>query len=161
PFRAVEVAVIAGMGWRTIARILEAGPRPPSVVLHAEDDPGSLRAWLAGSGWSIEAEDLVAVGPRFAQACRAVAGVEPASGLDLWYGPHLSRRTDPLAAQWLARELARQQGIAAAAGGSAAGTGARSHVSFLQARLRLCPGAAPGYVEEGTGSAGRPQGDSC
>ena len=43
-FRRVDVAVIAGMGARTIAGILTRGPTPEVAVLHAQDDPPFLRS---------------------------------------------------------------------------------------------------------------------
>lgn len=158
-FRAVEVAIVAGMGWRTIASILSSGIRPAVAVLHADDDPGSLRVWLAANGWALDAEDLVA--HRLAQVCRAVPGVEHATDLTLRYGPHLLERRDPLARRYLGAQRDRQLRIAEAAGATPAGADARSHVRFLEARLRLWDGAPTGYGDEGTIPAGRPQGEAC
>lgn len=102
PFRHVDVAIIAGMGARTIARILEAGPRPKAVVLHAQDDPPTLRLWLARHGWRIEEERLAREAGRFAEVLRAVPGEETATGLHLAFGPRLLQSDDPLLAEHLA-----------------------------------------------------------
>lgn len=99
PFREVDVAVIAGMGARTIARVLERGPRPRvAAVLHAPDDPPVLRRWLAEHGWRIDAERLAPEAGRYAEVLRAVPGNEPSSDLILEYGPVLRERGDPLLA---------------------------------------------------------------
>jgi tRNA (adenine22-N1)-methyltransferase len=96
PFRHVDTAIIAGMGWKLIREILEAGPRPTTAVLHAADDPGALRAWLASHGWRIQAEALAPEARRFATVLRAVAGQEEATGLALEFGPRLIESgTDP------------------------------------------------------------------
>lgn len=94
-FREVDVAVIAGMGARTIAGILERGPTPRVAVLHAQDDPPLLRRWLAANGWAIEAEGLAPEANRFAEVIRAVRGHETAAGLELELGPRLLEGTDP------------------------------------------------------------------
>lgn len=96
PFRRVDVAVIGGMGAVTIAGILERGPRPAAAVLHAQDDPPRLRAWLAAHGWRIEAERLAPEAGRFAEIVRVAPGGETARGLDLAYGPRLLEGGDPL-----------------------------------------------------------------
>jgi len=96
PFRHVDIAIVAGMGALTIARILSAGPRPTrAVVVHAQDDPPVLRAWLAANGWRIDAEALAPEASRYAEVVRAVPGVEPASGLHLAFGPVLLAGDDP------------------------------------------------------------------
>lgn len=96
PFRSVPVAVIAGMGAHTIAHILNRGPRPQVVVLHAQDDPSRLRNYLAANGWRIEAEALAEEAGRHAEIIRAVAGTETATGLRLAFGPALLRDGHPL-----------------------------------------------------------------
>lgn len=96
PFRRVDVAIVAGMGARTIARILSEGPRPGTAVLHAQDDPPALRRWLAANGWRIVREGLAREAGRFAEVIVAVPGVEEASGLALEYGPRLLADGDPL-----------------------------------------------------------------
>jgi tRNA A22 N-methylase len=96
PFRHVDVAIIAGMGAHTIARILEAGPRPGAAVLHAQDDPVMLRLWLAGHGWRIEEERLAREAGRFAEVMRVVPGDETATGYELAFGPRLLQSDDPL-----------------------------------------------------------------
>ena len=96
PFRRVDAAIIAGMGWRTITRILAAVPSPPVAVLHAQDDPPALRTWLAGNGFRIEEERLAREARRFAEVLRVVPGREQATGLELFFGPRLLHSDDPL-----------------------------------------------------------------
>lgn len=95
PFREVPVAVIAGMGARTILGILDAGPRPGVLVAHAQDDPELLRVGLAERGWRLDAEALAPEAQGFAAVVRARPGVEDATGLHLALGPRLRERGDP------------------------------------------------------------------
>ena len=95
PFRKVDVAIIAGMGARKIMAILDAGPRPSTVVLHAQDDPALLRRYLATHGWHIEREGLAPEAGRYAEVIVAIAGIESASGKQLELGPRLLEGHDP------------------------------------------------------------------
>jgi len=107
PFRTVGCAVIAGMGWRTIARVLDDGPAPTVAVLHADDDPGALRRWLASHGWRIDAERLGAERQRVVCVVRAVRGVETATDLPLHFGPRLlDARSDPLLERYVSEQWA-------------------------------------------------------
>lgn len=137
PFRRVGTAIIAGMGARTIARILTAGPRPEIAVLHAQDEPGWLRCWLAGHGFAIDAEALAPEGNGFAEVVRAVPGAEPAVGLPLFYGPRLLASADPHLRPHLERQLAIETSIAATTAGRdpVAHATALGRVSFLRERL--------------------------
>lgn len=114
PFRRVDVAIIAGMGARTIASILQAGPRPAVAVLHAQDDPVTLRRWLAENGWRIDAEALAEEARRFAEVIRVRPGREDATGSWLDFGPRLLTDGHPLLARHLRQlhgyftELARE-----------------------------------------------------
>jgi len=112
PFRRVGVAIIAGMGAHTIARILSAGPRPQIAVVHAPDDPPTLRELLASAGWRIDDERAVPEGPRLAEIIRVVPGAEPATGPALRWGPKLAD-TPRLRAHYR-RQRDRLQAIAAA-----------------------------------------------
>ncbi len=136
-FRAVPVAVIAGMGAHTIARIVAAGPRPDVLIAHCPDDPGTLRALLTADGYRIDAEELEPEGPRFAHVIRFVPGVETASGLTLHYGPTLLASDGPHHAGWLRRERAHHARIAAATAGRAPQQHAEAaaHVAFLDGHL--------------------------
>lgn len=114
-FRAVDVAIIAGMGARTIAGILDAPPRPSMVIAHADDEPWTLRTWLAEHGWQIEAERLALQGDRFCELIRAVPGQEPARGVDLELGPCLLAGDDPLLRPWAEDARQRWRHLAAVA----------------------------------------------
>jgi tRNA A22 N-methylase len=94
PFRNVEVAIIAGMGARKIMAILDAGPRPQAVVLHAQDDPPLLRRYLASHGWRIEREGLAPEAGRYAEVMVAMPGIETTSGTRLALGPRLLEGDD-------------------------------------------------------------------
>lgn len=95
PFRALDVAIIAGMGAHTIAGILAEAPPLGSAILHAPDDPPTLRCWLAAHGWRIDAEGLAPEARRFAEVIRAVPGRETATGTRLALGPRLLEGDDP------------------------------------------------------------------
>ncbi|MCB9669348.1 MAG: tRNA (adenine(22)-N(1))-methyltransferase TrmK [Alphaproteobacteria bacterium] len=96
-FGPLGTAVIAGMGARTIARIVERGPPVARLVLHAQDDPPALRGWLATHGYRIVDEALAPEAGRFAEVVVAEPGEEPSSGLELELGPVLLTGRDPLA----------------------------------------------------------------
>lgn len=155
PFREVGTAVIAGMGWATIARIL-GGPTPVrAAVLHADDDPPSLRAWLAANGWRIDAEVLAPVSERagahrrLAEIVRAVRGSEPATDLELHYGPRLLAGSDPRLGEHLATARRRWERILEQCGSSAPAVTAEAgrHVAFLRERERLWNAAASGTMK--------------
>jgi tRNA A22 N-methylase len=105
PFRRVDVAIIAGMGAHTILGILDAGPRPGTVIAHAQDDPGALRRGLAARGWRIDAERIAPEGPRYAEVLRLVDGIEPSTDLVLEFGPKLLSGDDPYLREHLLRRL--------------------------------------------------------
>jgi tRNA (adenine22-N1)-methyltransferase len=117
PFRRVDVAIVAGMGAKTIARILSEGPRPSRAVLHAQDDPPALRRWLAANGWRIVREGLAREAGRYAEVSVVEPGEERATGFALDYGPRLLADGDPLLADhlgqvagWLAGLLRATEG---------------------------------------------------
>lgn len=135
PFRRVDVAIVAGMGADTIARILEGGPRPEvAVVVHAQDDPPRLRRWLAANGWRIDEERLAREAGRFAEVIRAVPGEEPARGLDLELGPRLVRGDDPLLAEHLAELERYYTALAAKTSASAP----HEHARFVARSEHVC-----------------------
>lgn len=138
PFRHVDTAIIAGMGARTIAAILAAGPPPTHVVAHADDDPALLRTLLASAGWQIEAEDLGWNGTRLAEVLRVRRGIEPHDGLVLHHGPILLSRTDLLARQHFERKLQHWRLIehVTLVHATERAHEAGQHARFLEAHLR-------------------------
>lgn len=96
-FGPLGTAVIAGMGWRTIARIIGRAPPVERYVLHAQDDPPALRRWLAANGFRIADEALAPEAKRYAEVVVAVPGEEAAHGPVLELGPVLLQGHDPLA----------------------------------------------------------------
>lgn len=138
PFREVPVAVITGMGARTIAGILERGPRPEVLIAHCPDEPAALRRYLAAHGWRIDAEGLAREGRRFAEVLRAIPGTEPATGLLLEHGPRLLEGDDPLLRPWLLHERGHWRSIGRQTAETApeAHAQAMRHVRFLDAHLQ-------------------------
>ena len=129
-------------GWRTIARIL-GGPTPVrTAVIHADDDPPSMRKWLAANGWRIDAEVLAdaATRPRprarLAEIILARPGVEATSGFELHYGPRLLASADSRLEAHLTHARLRWERIAIRSGGRR--PDALLHISFLLAREQLC-----------------------
>ena len=115
--RRADIAIIAGMGFRTIAGILERGPRPRHAILHAPDDPQSLRLWLGDHGYRIDDETLAQEGPRFAEVIRTVEGPETHTGEALALGPVLCARGHPLLTPHLTRLRQRLAALATATAG--------------------------------------------
>ena len=72
----VSVVVLAGLGCRTICRLIGAAAGQELglrwLVAQPERDPWLLRAFLARNGWRIEDEALVADGGRLYTALRAI-----------------------------------------------------------------------------------------
>ncbi len=136
-FGPLGTAVIAGMGARTIARILAEGPPVQRVVLHAQDDPPLLRQRIAEAGWRIIDEGLAREAGRFAEVVVAEPGVEEASGLWLAYGPVLLRSSDPLLVEHL-EQLAGHLGRLAEVSRPAPDVHRRhvEHLAFIRARLQ-------------------------
>jgi len=93
-FRAVDVAIITGMGPRPILEILSAGPFPTHAVIHAPQGSHVLRSGLAAQGWMIEMERLAPENNAFAEVIRIRRGAETHSGHTLEFGPYIAR--DPL-----------------------------------------------------------------
>ncbi len=113
PFRNVQVAILTGMGARTIGRLLLEGARPTvAIVVHAPDDPILLRQTLARQGWKIDAEGLAREAGRFAEVIRAVPGEEPSTGCDLDFGPCLLVGDDPLLEEHLRQLRGYWSGLA-------------------------------------------------
>lgn len=119
------VAIMAGLGWRTICRLIALADADGLglrwLVLQPERDPWLLRAFLAEQGWRIEDEALVQDGGRLYTAIRATRDDDEGwwrrwSVADRLLGrPNLARGGPALAAQiahhrtWIAAEVAALQ----------------------------------------------------
>ncbi len=110
PFRAVDTAVIAGMGPATLLGIVDRGPQPRVLVAHCPDGMDRVRQGLADRGWRIDAEGLAREGDRISEVLRAVPGREPHTGHRLRFGPLLE--CDPLVEELAAHHLARWRQVA-------------------------------------------------
>jgi tRNA A22 N-methylase len=137
-FRRVGVAIIAGMGARTIAKILDASVKPQAVVLHAQDDPPLLRAHLAANGWQIIREALAPEAGRYAEVILAKPGVEKSTGLLTHYGPCLLTHGDPHILPHLQQLHEHATGIALATKANAREVYLRQQqrLDFLEAQLK-------------------------
>lgn len=95
PYAHADAAIIAGMGAHKIIQILQEAPPITTLVLHATDAPRRVRAYLAQNGWCIDVERIVPEGRAFAEVIRAKKGNEPATGLELAFGPKLLQTKGP------------------------------------------------------------------
>lgn len=138
PFRHVDVAIIAGMGSKTIEGILTRGPRPSIAILHAPDDPQRLRTWLGAHDWRIDTEGLAPEAGRFAEVIRAIPGTESATGHRLAYGPKLLESEDPHLRAHLTHLRDIERDLANQVGDRAPAVRDRSleRVDFLEQTLR-------------------------
>lgn len=109
-----EVAVLAGMGARSMLAALAAAPDVLAglrrLVLQPNGDPGPVRRWLLARGWRIAEEELVRERRHFYQVMAAELGREPppppellAAGLEV--GPRLWERRHPLLRDYLAHRV--------------------------------------------------------
>ncbi|MDR0898126.1 MAG: class I SAM-dependent methyltransferase [Oscillospiraceae bacterium] len=119
---AVDAVVIAGMGGKTIIRMLEGGlslAGDAALILQPNGDPAPLRRWLMDHGYRIDAERLVREDRRYYIALRAIPGEAHYRPQELLIGPCLLRERPPLLSdylKWRAACLARAQGAAAESG---------------------------------------------
>lgn len=108
----LDAVVLAGMGGRTIVRILSAAAAPRRVVLQPQSEPWRVRRWLFESGWGL-VEELYAhdAGRNYLVLCaepdRDFAATKPSLPVDDLFhaGPLLVARRDRRArAVWRRRE---------------------------------------------------------
>lgn len=137
-FGPMGTAVIAGMGAKTIARIISRAPTVQRYVLHAQDDPPALRRWLAGHGFRIVTEGLAPEARRFAEVVVAEPGDESTAGLELAFGPVLQRRDVAHATSHFTQLHAYYAGLA-----KKTATHPAVHARFTSARDHLA-----GWLEE-------------
>lgn len=144
-----EVAVLAGMGGATIARILAARPALTTpgapgglrrVVASPHREPERVRAWARAAGWALVDEDLVVDAGRI----YPILVLEPGGAApdwdeaDLRLGPLLRLRRPPLFHVALERALAAERRAleAALAGASTRGAAAiAARIALLQREL--------------------------
>ena len=101
----IGAVVIAGLSAHTIEAILRADPEKahavPCLILQPMQDMEGLRRYLAGSGFVIEAEDLVFENRRWYPILRAVPGRAEYTAEELDFGPKLLAQPHPLLSSYL------------------------------------------------------------
>lgn len=110
----VEIVVIAGLGGRTICKLLIAAgnslQRYRRLVLQPMTDVHFVRRWLVAHGYYFCKEKLAKENNRFYEIIAAEKGLEPVSEpLLLELGPGLLRERDPLLVPWLENKLKRYE----------------------------------------------------
>ena len=103
PADRIDTIVLAGLGGRAIARLLDAapwdGPSVGRLVLQPRSELAATRAWLSEHGWRLASERLTEERGRFHATLAAVAGDDA----DLYADAALSREDLLTAGPLLAR----------------------------------------------------------
>ncbi len=108
----VDTLLIAGMGGRTIARILTERPVPESIgelVLAPQSEWADVRRTVREIGFVITDEDMVVEDGKYYPILRAGRGTaptlpEPEAAMADAFGPILLSRRHPVLYAWLARQ---------------------------------------------------------
>lgn len=111
-----QVAVVAGMGGKTISQALEACPEVLNnlerLVLQPMNDAGALRFWLINHGWRICEEAVAEEEGRLYVIIVAEPGRETVCDpLLIEIGPYLAQGKDPLSVAYLNKLEANYQQI--------------------------------------------------
>lgn len=100
----VDAIVIAGMGARTVQRMLRGGAAhvgQAALIVQVNQDVAGMRRWLAQNGYQIDAEALVRDDGRYYVILRAARGRAHYTDRELLLGPILCRTRPPLYAPYL------------------------------------------------------------
>jgi len=142
----VDTVVLAGLGGRTIVRLLDVasapGPLVRRLVLQPRSEPASVRRWLSAHGWRLVSERLIATRRRFHITLAAELGDDADVYRDAVLdrddlfaaGPLLVRAAGAELALFLGSEKERFDAILARPG---AGSGKAHARSELARTLRL------------------------
>ncbi len=138
----VDTVIIAGLGGRTICRILQGGRDKwdwfQRFILQPMQEAPLLRRWLFAHGLALKAEKLVREGERFYEIMEARQGrQEICDPLLFELGPCLARRKDPLLEPYIRQKIARCRAIAAALQKSGRPENRLKYEYYLQKELRL------------------------
>lgn len=114
----VTTAVIAGMGARTIIRILRQGqallPTLKRLVLQPMGGVPAVRQWLHDHGFYLVDEELVLEGEQFYFILGAERGeIKPLSGWEQEFGPVLLAKRHPLLVPYLERLIRQEERVLA------------------------------------------------
>ena len=101
-----QVAVVAGLGGKTIKQLLAAAPevlrRLERLVLQPIPAAGDLRLWLVDQGWRLADEELVEEDGRLYALIAAAPGKEDtADRFLIEIGPRLAEKSGPLFLSYL------------------------------------------------------------
>lgn len=138
----IDTIVLAGLGGRTIARLLAAtgaaGPTLRRLVLQPRSEPARLRLWLRQHGWRPVLERLTEERGRFHLTLAAERGDDAdlythntLSGAELLTaGPLLARSRTPETDRYWRLERERFAGIVAGSGSGPSAARARSGLAL-------------------------------
>lgn len=160
-----QVVVLAGLGARSIIRVIETAPvglqRGAAWVLQPNTEWAGLRHWARRHGLHLQAERMVLEDGRYFWTCRyqMAPGPDPSysdsfaarmppavwqGGLALEVlGPWLFREPDPIYVRWLRQEERRQRGISMRSSNSATELGAIFDWALVQLGRQVDPTGGP------------------
>ncbi|MDQ0222698.1 tRNA (adenine22-N1)-methyltransferase [Streptococcus moroccensis] len=101
----IQTVVIAGMGGRLIARILEDGQNNlesvERLILQPNNSEDEVRAWLNSHGYALVAEQILSENGKVYEILVAEPGEQTLSDLELRFGPFLlQEKSDIFRARW-------------------------------------------------------------
>lgn len=148
----IDTVVLAGLGGRTIVRLLDVagapGPLVRRLVLQPRSEPATVRRWLSAHGWRLVSERLFVAPRRFHLTIAAELGDDADVYRDALLdrddlfaaGPLLVRAAAPELALFLGSEKDRFDAILARPGSGSGKARARSE---LARTLRLIEAISP------------------
>jgi tRNA (adenine22-N1)-methyltransferase len=139
---AVEIVVIAGLGGRSICRMLLAAREKwdwfQALVLQPMQEAGLLRRWLVAHGMRLAAERLVREGDKIYEIMAVKRGRQAIADPLLYeLGPCLVREKDPLLVPFIEQKISRCRTIAGALQGSGRWESACKQAHFREKEARL------------------------
>jgi len=140
-----QVAVVAGMGGKTISQVLDAVPEVlkhlERLILQPMNDAGALRFWLVNHGWRLQEEAIAEEEGRLYVIIIAEPGRETTNDpLLIEIGPRLAQGKDPLSIAYLNKLETKYQQVLKALGHSWSPRAREKAVQIkaLLAKIRDC-----------------------